>query len=102
MAKDRCGTPFPNIVRDSAHLCAIARLLINDTKRLLETIDALEQARAGGGAPLTTWLRYEVAPPAGRSHLSLPANGASSRKEPPSSPELTYLLCSAGASKGRR
>ena len=96
------GTPFKNIVRDAEHLCAIARRLIYDTQRLLQTIEALGRGRAGGGAPLTTWLRYEVAPPAGRSHLSLPANGASSRKEPPSSPELTYLLCSAGASKGRR
>jgi hypothetical protein len=58
------GTPFPNVVHDSQHLCAIARLLINDTQRLLQTIDTLEPACAASRAPLTTWWRREAAPQA--------------------------------------
>ena len=65
------GTPFKNIVRDAEPLCAIARRLIYDTQRLLQTIEALERGRAGRGAPLTTSLRDEAAPPAGRSPLVL-------------------------------
>jgi len=44
------GTPFPNIVRDPKHLCAIARLLIIDTQRLLQTMEALKRACGAIGA----------------------------------------------------
>ena len=86
------GTPFKNIVRDAEPLCAIAPRLIYDTQRLLQTIEALERGRAGRGAPLTTSLRDEAAPPAGRSPSSSPATGTRSHMGPSSSPEPTDRL----------
>jgi hypothetical protein len=72
----RTALRSPNIVRESEQLCATARELITDTRRLLETIRARSARPRPAGADTTGRARSCGRPIPGAAHPSRAETGS--------------------------